>query len=75
MGAGTEIVFVEGHSTDDTYQTIEREIAQSPGRQCRLLRQTGKGKGDAVRLGVAQATGDILTMCSASSRTDNRGAR
>jgi glycosyltransferase involved in cell wall biosynthesis len=65
MGRGTELVFVEGHSTDDTYVTIEREIACRPDRQCQLLRQTGKGKGDAVRLGFEPARGDVLMILDA----------
>jgi ubiquinone/menaquinone biosynthesis C-methylase UbiE len=65
MGMGTEIIFVEGHSTDDTYQTIEREMIKYPQRRCKLLRQTGVGKGDAVRLGFAKAIGDILMILDA----------
>lgn len=65
MGRGTELVFVEGHSSDDTYATIEREIARHPERQCQLLRQTGKGKGDAVRLGFSKARGDVLMILDA----------
>ncbi len=65
MGGGTEIVFVEGHSTDDTYAAAERELARRPTLRAKLLRQTGKGKGDAVRLGFAHATGDILMILDA----------
>ncbi len=65
MGSGTELVFVEGHSKDDTYETIEREIATHPEWQCKLLRQTGVGKGDAVRLGFAHVSGDILMVLDA----------
>jgi len=65
MGRGTELVFVEGHSSDATYATIEREIARRPDRQCQLLRQTGKGKGDAVRTGFAHARGDVLMILDA----------
>jgi SAM-dependent methyltransferase len=65
MGTGTEIVFVEGHSTDQTYETIQRAIEENPGRPWRLFRQTGKGKGDAVRLGFAQARGDVLMILDA----------
>ena len=65
MGRGTELVFVEGHSMDDTQAVIEKEIAAHPERRCRLLRQTGIGKGDAVRMGLAQATGDILMIMDA----------
>jgi SAM-dependent methyltransferase len=62
LGAGTELVFVEGGSTDSTYEAIEREIAEHPERECQLLEQTGRGKGDAVRLGFERARGDVLLI-------------
>ena len=65
MGGGTELIFVEGHSSDDTYAVIEREIKAHPERSSRLFRQTGKGKGDAVRLGYEHASGDILMILDA----------
>jgi hypothetical protein len=65
MGSGTEIIFVEGNSTDDTYEAIERAIAKNPQRNCRLLKQPGKGKGDAVRTGFDAATGDVLMILDA----------
>jgi SAM-dependent methyltransferase len=65
MGRGTELVFVEGGSTDDTYNFIEKAIANNPHRVAKLLRQTGKGKGDAVRLGFNNAGGDILMILDA----------
>jgi ubiquinone/menaquinone biosynthesis C-methylase UbiE len=64
MGSHTEIIFVEGNSTDDTYEAIERAIAGSP-RDCTLLKQPGKGKGDAVRAGFDIAKGDILMILDA----------
>jgi glycosyltransferase involved in cell wall biosynthesis len=65
MGRGTELIFVEGHSTDRTYETIEAAIARHPQINCRLYRQHGRGKGDAVRLGFEQASGDILMILDA----------
>ena len=65
MGLGTEIVFVEGHSCDGTYQAIEAAIASHPERSCKLFRQTGVGKGDAVRKGFAESSGDILMILDA----------
>jgi len=65
MGGGTEIIFVEGNSTDDTYEVIEKSIALHPNRNCKLLKQPGKGKGDAVRAGFEIATGDILMILDA----------
>jgi ubiquinone/menaquinone biosynthesis C-methylase UbiE len=65
LGARTELIFVEGHSTDGTYERIAQEIAARPGCGARLFRQTGKGKGDAVRLGFANCTGDLLMILDA----------
>jgi len=65
LGGGSEIIFVEGNSTDDTYDAIARSIAAHPERKCRLLKQSGKGKGDAVRAGFEAATGDILMILDA----------
>jgi SAM-dependent methyltransferase len=65
MGAGTELIFVEGHSQDDTYSIIEEEMALHPKIRSRLLLQTGMGKGDAVRLGIAHASGDIVMILDA----------
>jgi SAM-dependent methyltransferase len=65
MGRETEIVFVEGHSKDDTYAAIEREIAAHPATPSLLLKQPGIGKADAIRAGFEQATGDILMILDA----------
>jgi SAM-dependent methyltransferase len=62
LGAETELVFVEGGSRDHTYEAIEEQMAAHPDRRCTLLRQSGMGKGDAVRLGFAHATGDVLMI-------------
>ncbi len=64
MGSGTEIVFVEGHSQDDTWQVIEKTIQES-ARKAILLKQPGKGKGDAIRAGFQAASGDILMILDA----------
>ncbi|QWE08975.1 bifunctional class I SAM-dependent methyltransferase/glycosyltransferase family 2 protein [Polynucleobacter ibericus] len=65
MGGGTEIIFVEGNSTDDTYDKIALEISKNPNRNCKLLKQDGKGKGNAVRNGFDLASGDILMILDA----------
>jgi ubiquinone/menaquinone biosynthesis C-methylase UbiE len=65
MGAQTELIFVEGGSTDDTYGVIERAMKNYFHREVKLFRQTGKGKGDAVRLGFSHASGDILMILDA----------
>jgi SAM-dependent methyltransferase len=65
MGAHTELIFVEGHSTDNTLGECRRIAASEPKKDITVLVQTGRGKGDAVRLGFAQATGDILMILDA----------
>ena len=59
---GSEFLFVEGHSTDDTAAVIQQAIAERPEKPLRLFRQPGKGKGDAVRFGFAQAKGDVVLI-------------
>jgi SAM-dependent methyltransferase len=65
MGKETELIFVEGHSTDDTVARIEAHIKAHPERKSRLLHQPGKGKADAVRKGFSEATGDVLMILDA----------
>jgi hypothetical protein len=60
-----EIIFVEGHSTDNTWAEIERVRDRYPQLRIRALRQSGRGKGNAVREGFAQARGDILMILDA----------
>ena len=62
-GTQPEVIFVEGNSTDDTYEVIKKLIEGKPG--FKLLKQPGKGKGDAVRTGFEAATGDILMILDA----------
>lgn len=65
MGRETEIVFVEGHSKDDTYAAIEREMKAHPATPSQLFRQTGIGKADAIRLGFEKARGEVLMILDA----------
>ena len=65
MGAGTELIFVEGHSKDNTWDEIERVAREHPERRIKILRQSGRGKGDAVRAGFAVAEGDLFMILDA----------
>jgi SAM-dependent methyltransferase len=65
MGAKTELIFVEGNSKDNTYYAIEQAMMRHPEISCRLFRQDGIGKGDAVRKGFLNARGDILMILDA----------
>ena len=65
MGRSTEIIFVEGNSQDDTWDTIQSCIEKYPDHTIKAYQQPGKGKGDAMRLGYEKATGDILMILDA----------
>jgi len=60
-----QIIFVEGHSRDDTWNEIERVITDNPQLDIKALRQPGKGKADAVYTGFDAATGDVLMILDA----------
>jgi ubiquinone/menaquinone biosynthesis C-methylase UbiE len=66
LGKQTEVIFVEGHSQDDTWAKIQTLVGEYQGNfTLKAFQQTGKGKGDAVRLGFDRATGDILIILDA----------
>jgi SAM-dependent methyltransferase len=65
LGRHTEVIFVEGHSRDHTWAEIQRVAAAHPEWDIKIMQQTGRGKGDAVRLGFAAATGDVLMILDA----------
>lgn len=65
IGSFTELIFVEGNSSDNTYKKIEECIKKYPEKRSSLYKQSGKGKGDAVRLGFEKAKGDILMILDA----------
>ncbi len=66
MGKFTELIFVEGNSTDDTWETIQKlNEKYKDTHRIKIMQQDGKGKGDAVRKGYAAAEGDILMILDA----------
>lgn len=65
FGSRQEFIFVEGGSKDGTYEEVERVIKKYPGKDIKLYKQQGNGKGDAVRLGFSKASGDILMILDA----------
>ena len=69
LGSRTELIFVEGHSTDGTWDEIQRVARAFPDKNMICLRQRGVGKADAVRAGFAAATGDVLMVLDADLTT------
>jgi SAM-dependent methyltransferase len=60
-----EIIFVEGHSRDQTLDEIRRVAAAYPDRDIKVLEQSGVGKADAVFAGFDAARGDVLMILDA----------
>lgn len=63
-----EIVFVEGNSSDGTWEEIQR-VSELPEYKdqysMQIMQQPGKGKYDAVKVGFAAATKDLLMILDA----------
>jgi hypothetical protein len=71
LGKRTEVIFVEGHSKDKTYDVIKKEIRiNKRALRAKLYKQIGVGKGDAVRLGFSKATNDLLMILDADLTVD-----
>jgi glycosyltransferase involved in cell wall biosynthesis len=67
----TEIVLVDGHSTDDTLAVVQ-QLGPAIRPPIHIIKQTGKGKGDALRVGFAACVGDIIVTLDADGSTDPR---
>jgi hypothetical protein len=70
LGPHSEYLFVEGHSTDDTLAVLRQVLADNPARPFRLLKQEGRGKGDAVRLGFSRARGEVVLILDSDMGVD-----
>jgi SAM-dependent methyltransferase len=60
-----EIIFIEGHSQDGTFEEMERVKQAYPTRDIKVMRQPGKGKADAVFTAFDAARGDVLIILDA----------
>ncbi len=65
FGLSQEFIFVEGHSSDNTWEEMLRVQQAYPDKNIKVLRQSGKGKGNAVREGFDAATGEVLMILDA----------
>ena len=65
FGTHQEFVFIEGHSADNTYEEMLRVKAAYPEKDIKVLRQSCKGKGNAVREAFEVSTGEILMILDA----------
>jgi ubiquinone/menaquinone biosynthesis C-methylase UbiE len=69
IGETTELIFVEGHSKDGTWNELHRVARKYPNRDIKILKQQSEGKGGAVREGFAAAHGDIVMILDADLTT------
>jgi hypothetical protein len=60
-----EVIFIEGHSKDGTFEEMQRVQAAYPDWDIKVMRQSGKGKADAVFTAFDAARGDVLMILDA----------
>src|ERR1051326_5009339 len=60
-----EVILVDGHSIDDTIAEAKHLLPT-----IRIVEQMGKGKGDAIKMGIAAATGNIIVLLDADGSAD-----
>lgn len=65
FGVFQEFIFIEGNSADNTYEEMLRMQKEYPDKKIVVMKQSGKGKGNAVREAFDAATGDILMILDA----------
>ena len=64
--APIEVIYIEGHSSDGTWEEVQRVTTAYGNRlSVSAYQQTGKGKSDAVRLGFSKARHDLVTILDA----------
>lgn len=69
FGSHQEFIFIEGNSSDGTYDEMLRVQKAYPEMDIKVMKQTGKGKGNAVREAFAAASCDILMILDADLTT------
>ena len=69
FGSHQEFIFIEGHSNDGTYEEMLRVQKAYPEVDMKVMRQSGKGKGNAVREAFDAASCDILMILDADLTT------
>lgn len=69
FGSHQEFIFIEGNSADGTYDEMLRVQKAYPEKDIKVMKQSGKGKGNAVREAFAAACGDVLMILDADLTT------
>lgn len=69
FGTRQQFIFVEGNSQDNTYEEMLRVQKKYTEHDILVFRQSGKGKGNAVREGFEKASGEVLMILDADLTT------
>lgn len=69
FGTRQEFIFIEGKSADGTFEEMIRIREKHSSKTIRVIKQSGKGKGNAVREGFDLAVGEILIILDADLST------
>jgi len=69
FGLSQEFIYVEGNSSDGTYEEMLHIKEKYQHKNIKVIKQSEKGKGNAVREGFEIATGDILFILDADLTT------
>lgn len=67
IGTRLEVTFIEGGSKDNTFNAINKEIKDNKPSwmQATIYKQNGRGKNNAVKLGLSKAKNEILMILDA----------
>lgn len=66
---GSEIVFVDDGSADDTALLVQAYVDEVGAHRARLIPRPHRGKGAAVRAGLASAANDLVAFCDVDLST------
>jgi ubiquinone/menaquinone biosynthesis C-methylase UbiE len=69
FGTHQEFIFIEGNSKDNTFEEMLRVQTKYPQKDIQVMKQSGHGKGNAVREAFDKASGDILMILDADLTT------
>lgn len=72
FGKSQEIIYIEGHSKDNTWEEIKKELTKKHSKKVSVdaYKQTGIGKANAVRFGLKKASGEILMIYDSDMTVD-----
>ena len=65
-----EIIFIEGGSTDGTYEEIQKQIEKNKDKDIKLIKQKTIGQKEAIKTGFDNASHDVITLFEGDGTCD-----